>query len=199
MLTFDEFVKKMHEATNNTLECLTMLQTALALNSKAPLNDCREKTAFIRKTEADLTVKITQLAREDNALKVYLSVPLLLQRIAEHIDSLAETINRKIKDDLLFSDRAVSELSILFQRLKEALQSTSDLMVTKNHIRVQHVVKCEEDVVKKALEFATQHEERLVEGLCLPASSPLFLNMLNSIRCIAWDTKEIDMKFSRSE
>ncbi len=199
MSTSDEYVKKMHEATNKAFECLTLLETAISLNSKVPLQDCSAKTALITKAEADLTGKIAHLAQENNALRVYLSVPLLLQRIGGHIDSLNESISKKIKDDILFSDRAVSELTILFQKLKEALKSTADLLVTKNPILVQHIIECEEDVVKKALEFATQHEERLIEGLCLAVASPLFLNMLNTIRYIAWDTKEIALKFAKSK
>jgi len=199
MSTFDDFVKKMKESTNNACECIDLLQTALSQNSTAHLQVCREKTAHIKKTEAELSAKITQLAQENNALRVYLSVPLILQRIGGHIDNLNDTFHKKIKDDILFSDRAVSELTTLFRRLKEALKNTSDLLVTKNPVLVRHITECEEDVVKKALEFATLHEERLIEGLCLPVSSPLYLNILNSIRCIAWDTNEIASKFSQSE
>jgi Na+/phosphate symporter len=108
---------------------------------------------------------------------------------------LNESVGKKVKEDILFSDRAISELSILIQKLKETLKNTSDLLATKNAVLVQHINGCEEDIVRKALEFATQHEERLVEGLCLPVSSHLYLNMLNSIRCIAWDAKEIATKF----
>lgn len=199
MSTFDDFVKKMRESTSNAGECIELLQTALAQNSTAPLQVCREKAAQINKTEADLTARITRLAQENNALRVYLSVPLILQRIAGHIDNLTDTFHKKIKDDILFSDRAISELMILFRRLKEALKNTSDLLVTKNPVLVKHINECEEDIVRKALEFATLHEERLIEGLCLPVSSPLYLNILNSIRCIAWDTNEIASKFSQSE
>ncbi len=199
MSTFDDYVKKMRESTNNAGECLDLLQKALSHNSTAPLQNCREKTTHIKKTEAELTGKITQLAQENNTLRVYLSVPLILLRIGGHIDNLTDTFHKKIKDDILFSDRAVSELTILFRQLKEALKSTSDLLVTKNPVLVHHITECEEDVVRKALEFATHHEERLIEGLCLPVASPLYLNILNSIRCIAWDIKEIASRFTQSE
>ena len=43
-------------------------------------------------------------------------------------------------------------------------------------------------------EYATLHEERLIEGLCLPVASSLYINMLDSIKNIAWHAKEIATK-----
>jgi Na+/phosphate symporter len=192
----NENVKKMLETVHAAHECIAFLQTALLQNSPSPLKACREKTAFIKKADTELTGKITRLAKEDPAYRVYLSGPQLLSRIGENIEKLDETVSRKIKDDILFSDRAVSELTILFRRLGEILKSTADLLETRNQVLIRHIGECEEDVVKKALEYATHHEERLIEGLCQPVASSYFLNMLNSIRCIAWDAKEIAAKFA---
>ncbi len=196
MDTFNEYLGKMCENTNNAGECLTLLHSALTHNSRDSIHACREKINSIKRMETDLADKITYLARKDHSYRIYISVPQLLLRIGENLEKLNETLDKKIKEDILFTDRAVSELTILFQRLKETLKSTSDLLATKNSILVQHINECEKDIVQKALEFATQHEERLVEGLCLPVSSSLYLTMLNSMRCIAWDAKEIAMKFA---
>jgi Na+/phosphate symporter len=196
MDTFNGYLKKMCDNMNNASECLTLLHSALTHNSTDPIHDCRERLSSIKKIETDLADKITYLARKDHSYKIYISVPQLLLRIGENIEKLSENLGKKIKEDILFSDRAISELAILFQKLEETLKSTSDLLSTKNSVLVQHINECEKDIVQKALEFATLHEERLVEGLCLPVSSSLYLNMLNSIRCIAWDAKEIATKFA---
>ncbi len=196
METFNAYLKKMCENLHNANECLSLLHSALTHNTTASVNDCKEKISSIKKTESDLAGKITYLAQKDHSFKIYISIPQLLLRIGDNIEKLNEIVAKKIKENVLFSDRAISELSILFQKLKEGLNSTSDLLATKNPVLVKHINECEEDIVQKALEFATHHEERLIEGLCLPVASSLYLNMLNSIRCIAWDTKEIATKFS---
>ncbi len=196
MEAFNGYLKKMCDNLNSANDCLSLLHSALTHNAAASLNDCMEKTTSIKMTETEICGKITYLARNDHSLKTYISIPQILLRINENIEKLNETLGKKLKDNILFTDRAVSELSILFGKLKEALKSTSDLLATKNTVLVKHINECEEDIVQKALEFATLHEERLIEGLCLPVASSLYLNMLNSIRCIAWDTKEIATKFS---
>ncbi len=196
METFNGYLKKMCDNLNSANDCLTLLYSALTHNKTASVNECKEKVTLIKKTETDLAEKITYLAQKDHSFKTYVSIPQLVFRIGDNVDKLNEIIGKKIRENILFSDRAVSELSILFRKLKEALTSTSDLLATKNPVLVKHINECEEDIVQKALEFATHHEERLIEGLCLPIASSLYLNMLNSIRCIAWDTKEIATKFS---
>lgn len=196
MDTLSDLLAKTHGAATNAYDCIPLLQNAFTHNSSQPLKDCLGKLESIKKTEAEVTIRIAELVREDHTLKPYLSIPQLLLRIGEHVEKLMEIINKKIKEDILFSDRGISEISFLFQRLAEILKTTSDLLLTKNSVLIRYIQESESDLANKALEYATLHEERLIEGLCLPIASPLFLNMLNAIRNIAWDAKEIAIKFT---
>jgi Na+/phosphate symporter len=54
------------------------------------------------------------------------------------------------------------------------------------------------EISRSASEFATMHEERLIEGLCMPKASPLFLDILDAIKGIAWHAKEIAEKLTAS-
>jgi Na+/phosphate symporter len=195
MESSNEYVDRIRRAAKNSYECISLLQSALSHNSTTSLKDCREMLPSIMNLESELTGKIARIAKEDNTLKKYVSIPQLLFGIGEHIEKLREIIDKKIKDDILFSDRAISELTTLLKRLNDLLRSTSDMLATENPVLIQHIQDSEQDVVKKAMEYATSHEDRLIEGLCLPIASPLFLNMLNSIRCIACNAKDIAMKF----
>ncbi|MBI5212817.1 MAG: hypothetical protein HY957_05520, partial [Nitrospirae bacterium] len=71
---------------------------------------------------------------------------------------------------------------------------TSDILLAKNFILGRYVQESEAGIVKRATEYATLHEERLIEGLCLPIASSLYINMLDSIKNIAWHAKEITAK-----
>jgi hypothetical protein len=196
MDTFNDLLGKIHGASTKAYDCIPLLQTAFTHNSSEPLKDCLGKLNSIKKTEAEATIRIAEMVRDDHTLKPYLSIPQLLLRIGEHIEKLVEIINKKIKEDVLFSDRGISEITFLLQRLAEILKTTSDLLLIRNPALIRHIQESESDLANKALEYATLHEERLIEGLCLPMASPLFLNMLNAIRNIAWDAKEIAIKFA---
>jgi Na+/phosphate symporter len=189
-----ELLKTMHEMGNEAENCISLLQTAFIYNSSKPLKDCFSKVAAIRNTEARITKKITELARENSELKPYVAVPIHLLRIGENIEKLAELLDKKMKDNILFSDRAVTEITFLLQRLIDILRPTSDIILAKNTILRRYVEESESGIIKRATEYATLHEDRLIEGLCLPVASSLYINMLDAVKNIAWHAKEIAAK-----
>ncbi len=184
----------LHEMANSAENCLSLLQTAFIYNASTPLKDCFTNVENIKKSEVQLTKKIAELTKENPELKPYVSTPVHLRRIAECIEKLAELIDKKIKDDILFSDRAITEITFLLQRLIDIIRPTADIILAKNIILKRYVEESESGVVKRANEYATLHEERLIEGLCLPISSSLYISMLDSIKDIAWHAKEIATK-----
>ncbi|MCL4456879.1 MAG: hypothetical protein M1147_10360 [Nitrospirae bacterium] len=189
-----EALKTMYDMADNAEDCISFLQTALIYNSSKPLKDCGAKVNDIKKAETAITKKIAELAKDNPDLKQYVSVPAHLLRIGENIEKLSELMNKKIKDNILFSDKAVTEITFLLQRIVDVLRPTSDIILAKNTILGRYVQESEEGIVKRATEYATLHEERLIEGLCLPIASSIYINMLDSIKNIAWHAKEITAK-----
>jgi len=189
-----QLIKEMSDLGRQTDACLSMLQVAFINNSLDQLKECREKVAEIRKTEIDLAVKVMEAAKQGSEMKQYVLVPQHILRIAENIDTLAEKTTKKVKDNILFSQRAITEIMFLLQRLKEIIMSANDLLFCENTLLNSYVEESEANLVKNCIEYATQHEERLIEGLCQPVSSSIYITMLDCIRNIAWHAKEIAIK-----
>ena len=194
-----ELIKEMSGLGHQVDVSLSLLQVAFINNSLDQLKECREKVAEIRKAEVELAVKVTEAAKQGGEMKQYVLVPQHILRIAENIDSLAEKIAKKVKDNILFSERAITETTFLLQRLKEIIMSANDLLFCENTILNSYVEESEANLVKTCTEYATQHEERLIEGLCLPVSSSIYITMLDCIRNIAWHAKEIAIKATAPE
>jgi Na+/phosphate symporter len=191
---FNNLINEMSDLGRQTDECLSLLQLAFISISLEPLKECREKIAEIRKAETALAVKITDAAKQDPAMKQYILVPEHILRIAENIDSMAQMTANKIKENILFSERAITEGTFLLQRLKEIIMSANDLLFCENTILNSYVEESEANLVKTCIEYSTLHEERLIEGLCQPISSSIYIAMLDCIRNIAWHAKEIAIK-----
>lgn len=189
-----ELLKTMHEMANNAENCISFLQTAFIYNSLKPLKECHFLADTIKKSETRLTKGIAELARNNHDLKPYVSIPVHLSRIGESIEKLAGLVEKRIKEDILFSDRAVTEITFLLQRLIDVLRPTADIILAKNTILRRYVEESEAGITRRAIEYATLHEERLVEGLCLPVASSLYINMLDAVKDIAWHAKEIAVK-----
>ncbi|MDI6801883.1 MAG: hypothetical protein QMD01_07530 [Thermodesulfovibrionales bacterium] len=186
-----KLLESMYEMGIEIESCISFLQAAFIYNTSKPLKDCSSKIENIKKIEPELTKKITEQGHSNPDLKLYVSVPAHLLKIAESVGKLAELMDKKIKDSVLFSDRAVTEITFLLQRLIDVLKPTSDIILAQNTILRRYVEESESGIVKRATEYATLHEERLIEGLCLPVASSIYINMLDAIKNIAWHAKEI--------
>lgn len=181
----------MHDMTTNAETCISNLQTALIYNSAKTLSDCFSKIEEIKKSEPQITKKITEFAKTNPNLEPYTKVPMHILKIYENIEKLAIELEKKIKDNILFSDKAMTEITFLLQRLIDILRPTAEIILAKNVLVRRYVEESRAGIVRRAIEYATLHEERLIEGLCLQVASSIYLNMLDAIKSIAWHAKEI--------
>jgi Na+/phosphate symporter len=189
METQNDISKSLHSIAINAKDCLLLLETAFIHNSPGILKDCRGKLDSMKKTEAEVRARIS-------GLKPYQEIAQRLYHIGEHIEKLFEAVNKKIKEDILFSDRGLKEVNFLFNKLAEILKTTADLLLIKNSVLIRYIEEAEADLANKTLEYSTLHEERMIEGLCLPVASPLYLTMLNAIRNIGREAKDIADKIT---
>jgi Na+/phosphate symporter len=179
---------------NNALDCISLLQNGFIYNTTAPIKDCKEKVAVTKKQEAQISNKLTEMLRDNPDLKPYLTIPDHLLKIGENIEKLSELITKKIRENILFSDKAVMEMTFLLQRLDEILRPTTEIIFERNTLLSMYIQESQASVGKMAGEYATLHEERLIKGVCFPAASSLYINMLDSVKGIAWHSKEIAVK-----
>lgn len=121
----------------------------------------------------------------------YHSVLTHQQILAENMTALREPLEKKIQDGVLFSSKAVAETNHLFDRQAGILRSLLDIVQTGNAILKQNVVEETDELAKACIDFATEHEHRVIEGACMPQAAPIFLNMLDLFRTIAKHDREI--------
>ena len=191
-----DLFRTLHEMGNDAEDCVSLLQTSFIYNSLQTLHDCEKKIHVFKEREPQLTREIAELARNAADVKPYVSVPVHLVRIGESVEKLAGCIERMVREQVLFSDRAIEEVTYLLQRIMDILRPMSDIILARNAILAKYVNESETGVVKRALEYATLHEERLIEGVCIPFASSLYIHMLDEIKNIAWHAKEIATKLT---
>ncbi len=137
---------------------------------------------YVKKLEGTTTKKTPT---ERTEILKSQSILTHLQLIAERLGGLADPIEKKIKDGVLFSEKAVSQTNQLFDRQAGILRSVLDSLETDNAVLKQYVLDEGQKMVQNCIDFATEHEERLVEGLCLPQAAPLFLSILDCMSSAA--------------
>jgi hypothetical protein len=114
-----------------------------------------------------------------------------LKIISQKLDGLVDPIQKKIKDGVLFSDKAVSQTNYLFDTQAGLLRSLLDIVKTNNEFLKRYTETEARNLIQACSNFATEHETRLIEGLCLPQAAPLFLAILDSMRTMGQQEMEI--------
>lgn len=121
-----------------------------------------------------------------------------LENILKHLEvirgsiwGLVEPIQKKIKDGVLFSDKAVSQSHYLFDLHSGMLRSILDIIKTDNEFLKKYIVQEGRNLIQSCNDFATEHEARMIEGVCLPQAAPIYINILDRMREIS--RQEVDI------
>ncbi len=144
-----------------------------------------------RRTTEQIVKEITSKTESDESLKRYIAVPGHFAMIGANIKNIIDNTAAKIGEGLLFSDRAVHELNLLFEKCNELIICVSDLIETRNAFLSTHIINEAAKCYALANEFSTIHEERLISGVCSHRSSVIYLHILNSLKEILCYYKEI--------
>ena len=191
-----EKIMALYEMANDAEDLISLMQTAFIYNRSTPLQGCETKSKGHKKGAAYLSEIIPAFIADDPGLKPYVSVPAHLLKIWETLDKLSELIDKKIKENVLFSDKAADETIYLLQRLIEILRPTADMILARNTFLSKYIHTSQSSLEKRAAEYATLHETRLTIGECMPVASSIYVNMLEAIKSIAWNAKEIAVNLS---
>jgi len=157
------------------------------------LKNLKTQVAHMTKTAAKEME--AQMAKKSEAERVVWarlqSILIRLEIIGETIGGLMEPIKKKIQSGVLFSDKAVSQTNYLFDQQAGMLRSLLDIVKTDNEFLKKYVLDLGRSLIQSCSDFATEHEARMIEGVCLPQAAPLFLALLDRIRTLCQHEVEI--------
>lgn len=169
---------------NRAKRMIDLVRKGLAHHNLKDLGEAEEIGKDIDSRESELTAL---LAKKGSPLAV---IPGHLERIGDNLESIINCVRTKINDGIMFSDRAVKEVDTLFKDTSELLWTLGDTIMTSNRVLLDHIMEKGKEMVDWANECATLHEERLVQGICMPKSAPIYLDILDSLKEISWHIRE---------
>jgi Na+/phosphate symporter len=126
--------------------------------------------------------------------KPYLSMVTSFDRMGHHMEVMVERLKSMVRDHILFSDRAVKEVNDIFQEAMDLLENLPDLVRTRNKMLAQHIGEQVRSILKIANGHSEEHEDRLIQGVCMPKSAPIYLGLLESLKGIIANTLEVSGK-----
>lgn len=133
---------------------------------------------------------------EKEQLALFQQVLPALAGLVGTLAGLQEPIQKKVQQGVLFSEKAVSQTNGLFDTQAGLIRSIFDIIQTNNDYLKKFVREEGGRVQNDCADFATEHETRLVEGLCTPQAAPLFLAILDKFRSLGKQEAELMQNLS---
>ncbi|HHT9120677.1 MAG TPA: hypothetical protein ACFYD3_09105 [Candidatus Hypogeohydataceae bacterium YC41] len=144
---------------------------------------------------ASMTNAADVTKEEKEKLKALVAATSHLERAVEAIKGMFPHMRTKINEEILFSDRAIGEMKYLFENTREVVKSAGDTFLTRNQFLMERVLEKGVLLNEIADSYALSHEDRLIAGVCMPKSSPLYINILECIVRVNWHTTMAIKKF----
>jgi phosphate uptake regulator len=172
----------------DALEMLILTRTCFLERDLESLNTASALGRSVHKRENELTEGLLAGAPEAEPLRF---IPSHLERIGDALESVAHCLRAREDEAAEFTDRGVREVRELFDRAHGLLECARDLTRTGNQVLARHVELEAMRFQDVATSFAAAHEERLIEGVCLPRASSAYLGILDNLREVTRHCRQI--------
>ncbi len=176
--TVKDLKKEIYLIMHKSLEMLELTEDGFTKNKISSLDQADELAKEIQVKEDALTASLAKMASENSEARSLLTVPSHVEKIATSIKRITQNSRERIRDGMLFSDKAILETGKLFTKTKEVLKKAGEAAVTGSKATVDNAIAASDAIERMANDFATAHEERLVTGECSPRSSSTYLCIL---------------------
>ncbi|MCL4502812.1 MAG: hypothetical protein M1438_13350 [Deltaproteobacteria bacterium] len=186
---FEEEADILAPIIHNLLAMSGAARAAFNRHSRDKVQDLQnlQRTVGRNITEASRQIQ-SMIARKPEAEKqALLRLETVLNQLGEintSLGSLANPIQKKIKGGVLFSDKAVAQSNYLFDQHGGMIRSLLDIVRTDNEFLKKYVKTEARNLVQACGDYAIEHQDRLIEGLCTPQAAPIFLDILDSMQTL---------------
>jgi Na+/phosphate symporter len=183
---------------DQTIEMLRMAREAFLKQRRPLVAQVLTLGHDVHRAEKALTATLVPGATDGGAPMggERIFVPMHLERIGDNIEAFARAVDRQMQDGVVFTDRAMHEIDRLLDKALELLEATRDILRTGNRTLVHHVLAAGPCFQATASEFASFHQERLIQGVCVPRASSIYLAMVDYVRGVERHLRDIVQKVS---
>lgn len=150
-----------------------------------------EEEKKINQLEKDITEYLVKLYNESLSDEQNAIVSTLfntindLERVGDHADNLAELAQYRIDNKFWFTDQALEELKIMFDKVEHSFTESLLAFKTADPTIAKRVIEYERDIDRLEKEYRANHIQRLNEAACHPSSGIVFLDVISNLERVA--------------
>ncbi len=180
-----EILQRFQEILDTAIPILEELKKGFFTQKVSLIQDCEKKFGDLLISRLPYAEKIVGEKEKDAAEKKYVLLLPTFQTIGLAIENLMYKMEARVHSNILFSQKALSEIQELYTIMQEQLRDTKDYITTKNPSLGESIKKHMEKIFKLIEEFSIIHQNRLITGICMPQASYLYLDITDSLKRIS--------------
>ena len=193
-----EMKEKMVLVSQHLIKMLNLASETFRKPTKKSLKEAKEVKDRILQESSELTsfiISKSPLTEKGKGwAKPYLSIASSFDRMTYSIEGILDRLRAKSENHILFSHQAVKEVNDIFQEVMRLLEYLPRLITTENKLLGQRIGEEGRSVFEVVNVYSEEHEERLIQGVCAPQHSPIYLGILESLKGVTVHTLEVSGK-----
>jgi Na+/phosphate symporter len=193
-----EIKEKMVLVSQHLIKMLNLASEAFRKPTEKSFEEAEEVKDRILRDSSELTSfiisKNPSSEKGKGWVKPYLSIASSFDRMTYNIEGILDRLRAKSENHILFSHQAVKEVIDIFQEVMRLLEYLPKLITTENKLLGQRIGEEGKSVFEAANAYSEEHEERLIQGICVPKHSPIYLGILESLKGVMVHTLEVSGK-----
>ncbi len=165
------------------MDMTTLAYKSLIIADPEKMKKCDALGHEIHQEEKQLTGDLVcSPSTTGEILKALVLFPGHLERAGDYVEGVINCARIKARDGIPFSDKAHAELTELFGLLSDILKTIREILANSNWELLGPVHEKQKKLAQMTVDFALAHEDRLIDGLCSPKASSLYLDILDSAK-----------------
>jgi Na+/phosphate symporter len=185
MMEEKRLVEKFNDEFVKVIPILDSIKKGFLTQNLAIVKENKEQFRTMLKSRAAAILKIIEEKDKTEVQKQYLNLIPAFQTIGLALENLFSKMETKVELKVLFSEKALSEIKELYTILEKQFRDAKDYIATKNPVLKAEIKAGWEQVFKTIDEYAVIHQGRLIQGVCMPQASYLYLDIVDSIKRIS--------------
>ena len=108
-----------------------------------------------------------------------------LERVGDHCKNIMQLSETKVEDRLPFSDQALEEITLIYEKVKEMLENAAVCLAKEDRNLAQKVTEEDDNVDLMEKILRKSHIDRINRKKCFPAAGVIYLDILSNLERIA--------------
>lgn len=180
-----ELIQGFHETFEALTPILEKVYKGFVANNKALIQESLDNFHKILNAKLPFVEKIITEKDKDPVEKKFVNMIIAFQPVALAIDNLVNKMIVKADAQILFSEKATSEIKTLLHITYSQFRDAKDYIVTQNPVLKNNVRDGKEKLVELVADYDVVHQNRLITGICMPKASYLYIDITDSLKRIS--------------